>query len=167
MLALASVARVPDYDAPAFPLPLFVRRLFSLSGVVPLGVFLVLHAVTNFRAVRGESAFLATVRLYERIPALPLIEALFVFAPLAVHAALGLWSVAARRPLHEASPYSGEDALNVLWSLQTGYSPGCSVIVYADTPQADAAHGERVAFTLENQGSAAPAVANTGSNPAA
>ena len=72
-----------------------------------MAVFLVLHAITNFRAVRGESAFLATVRLYERIPALPLIEALFVFAPLAVHAALGLWSVAARRPLHEASPYSG------------------------------------------------------------
>ena len=107
MLALASVARVPDYDAPAFPLPLFARRFFSLSGVVPLGVFLVLHAVTNFRVVRGEPAFLATVRLYERIPALPLVEAVFVFAPLVFHATLGLWAVAARRPLHETSPYPG------------------------------------------------------------
>jgi hypothetical protein len=67
----------------------------------------------------------------------------------------------------EASPYSGEDAVNVLWSLQTSYSPSRVVIVYADTPQADAANGERIAFPLENQGSPAPAVANTGSNPAA
>jgi hypothetical protein len=81
----------------------------------------------------------------------------------------------------EASPYSGEDAVNghstdrakkekpscFLWSLQTSYSPSRVVIVYADTPQADAANGERIAFPLENQGSPAPAVANTGSNPAA
>jgi hypothetical protein len=50
----------------------------------------------------------------------------------------------------EASPYSGEDAVNVLWSLQTGYSPGPGVFVYADTSRADTAHAERVTFPLEN-----------------
>jgi len=100
---------VSDHDAPAavFAPHSLARRLFSLSGVVPLGAFLVLHAATNFRAVRGEAAFLAAVRLHERIPALPLVEAVFVFAPLTVHAALGLWLVAARRPLHEPTPYPG------------------------------------------------------------
>ena len=91
--------------ADASPPASLVRRVFSLTGVLPLGVFLVLHAATNSRAVLGEQAFLATVRLHERIPALPLVEALFVFAPLLVHASVGAWLVARRVPLSEPSPY--------------------------------------------------------------
>jgi succinate dehydrogenase/fumarate reductase cytochrome b subunit (b558 family) len=82
------------------------RRIFSLSGVVPLGAFLVLHVVTNARALRGEFAFEQAVRAQARIPGLPVVEALVVFAPLLVHAAMGAWLVATRRPLGEgASPY--------------------------------------------------------------
>jgi succinate dehydrogenase / fumarate reductase cytochrome b subunit len=92
---------VPD-DA---PINRTAQRLFSLSGVLPLGAFLVVHAVVNARALRGEDAFAAAVRLFEHVPALGLVEALLVFAPLAVHAAIGLWLVVARIPLARPSPY--------------------------------------------------------------
>jgi succinate dehydrogenase / fumarate reductase cytochrome b subunit len=82
-----------------------LRRLFSLSGVFPLGAFLVLHLALNARVLRGASAFAATVRVLHQVPAVPLVESLFVFAPLVFHGALGLWLVATRRPLTPPTPY--------------------------------------------------------------
>lgn len=82
-----------------------LRRLFSLTGVVPLGAFLVVHVVVNARAVRGGQAFADSADALTRIPALPVIELLFVLLPLVLHAAVGLWLVASRQPLTEPSPY--------------------------------------------------------------
>jgi succinate dehydrogenase / fumarate reductase cytochrome b subunit len=79
--------------------------LFSLSGVAPLGAFLVVHAIANVQAVRGDAAFLATTRAFERLPALPLLELLLVFAPLVVHGAIGSWLVVTRTPLDPPAPY--------------------------------------------------------------
>jgi succinate dehydrogenase / fumarate reductase cytochrome b subunit len=90
----------------AAPINRTAQRWFSLSGVLPLGAFLLVHAIANARALRGEEAFAAGVRLFDRIPALGLIEVLVVFVPLAVHAAIGLWLVIARAPLARPSPYA-------------------------------------------------------------
>lgn len=81
------------------------RRILSLSGVVPLGVFLLVHVVTNARALRGPAAFERVVAFWARVPGLRVLEALFVFAPLLVHAAVGVWLVATRQPTAEPSPY--------------------------------------------------------------
>jgi len=67
---------------------------------------LVVHVVVNARAVRGEQAFAQSADTLARIPALPLVELLFVLLPLVLHAAIGLWLVASRQPLAEPSPYS-------------------------------------------------------------
>jgi succinate dehydrogenase / fumarate reductase cytochrome b subunit len=86
-----------------------VRRAFSLSGVVPLGVFLVVHLAVNARALAGSAAFEASTRFFRSSPVsvvLPLVEALFVFAPLLFHGALGLWLVIARKTLEPAPPYA-------------------------------------------------------------
>jgi len=82
-----------------------VRRAFSLSGVVPLGAFLVIHVATNARALAGEDAFVGAARGLERIPGLGLIEVLLVFAPLLFHGAFGLWLTVRRIPLATPSPY--------------------------------------------------------------
>ncbi len=93
-------------SAPPPPPPsLLVRRLFSLSGVVPLGGFLALHLALNESAVWSNHTFVSVVRAIDRTPLLPLLEAIFIFAPLAWHSAFGLWLVVARRPLGPASPY--------------------------------------------------------------
>lgn len=74
--------------------------------MVPLGAFLVIHVVVNARAVRGEQAFAQSADALASLPALPLIELLFVLLPLVLHAGIGLWLVASRQPLTEPSPYS-------------------------------------------------------------
>jgi succinate dehydrogenase / fumarate reductase cytochrome b subunit len=82
-----------------------VRRVFSLSGVFPLGAFLVVHILANASALRGDGAFAATVRALHGLPFRGLAEGLLVFAPLAVHGAIGVWMTITRRPLAQPSPY--------------------------------------------------------------
>jgi succinate dehydrogenase / fumarate reductase, cytochrome b subunit len=81
------------------------RRVFSLSGLVPLGAFLVMHVVVNARAVRGVEAFDAAVGAMHRIPALRVVEIVLVVAPLVLHAVIGLWLVATRTSLTDPTPY--------------------------------------------------------------
>jgi succinate dehydrogenase / fumarate reductase cytochrome b subunit len=90
------------------PAPLrsaLVRRLFSLAGVAPLGLFLVLHLAVNATALGGHRAFERVADALGRVPGLPLLEAALVFAPLALHGAIGLWLIATRTPLASPSPY--------------------------------------------------------------
>jgi succinate dehydrogenase / fumarate reductase cytochrome b subunit len=82
-----------------------VRRVFSLSGVFPLGAFLVVHILANASALRGDGAFDETVRALRGVPLRALAEVLLVFAPLALHAAMGVWLTATRRAPAEPSPY--------------------------------------------------------------
>jgi succinate dehydrogenase / fumarate reductase, cytochrome b subunit len=82
-----------------------LRRAFTLSGVFPLGAFLVVHLVLNMRALDGDDAFERAVRAFARVPLLGVIEGLFVFAPLLFHAAYGLWLVVRRLPLRTPSAY--------------------------------------------------------------
>jgi succinate dehydrogenase / fumarate reductase, cytochrome b subunit len=96
---------VPDPTLEASLSASRARRAFSLSGVVPLGVFLVVHLAVNARALAGSRAFEAVASALQRLPGLPLIEAVFVFAPLLFHGALGLWLVIARKTLAPAPPY--------------------------------------------------------------
>jgi len=76
-----------------------------LSGVVPLGVFLVVHVAMNVRALGGDAAFARFVRALHRSSAIAVVEAAFVFLPLLVHGAIGSWLLATRAPLAEPSPY--------------------------------------------------------------
>jgi succinate dehydrogenase / fumarate reductase cytochrome b subunit len=73
--------------------------------VLPLGAFLVLHAAINARALHGDVEFAATTDALHRMPLLPVVEALLVFAPLVAHAGIGLWLVATRTPLSGQGPY--------------------------------------------------------------
>jgi succinate dehydrogenase / fumarate reductase cytochrome b subunit len=83
-----------------------VRAAFSLTGIVPLGAFLLVHAAINARALHGDAAFARAVRAVQQLPALPLVEAVFIYLPLAVHAAIGGWLVATRRSFSPPTPYS-------------------------------------------------------------
>lgn len=99
--------RYHPYHAPVPPSqtsPL-ARRVFSLTGLVPLGVFLVTHLFINARVLRGDLAFATGVDAIDRVPALALIEALLVFGPLLVHGLVGLWLILSRSPLSPVSPY--------------------------------------------------------------
>lgn len=66
------------------------RRLHSLSGVVPVGVFLVVHLWTNAKALSGPITFGRAVGEINDLPFLPVIEVLGIFLPLGFHALYGV-----------------------------------------------------------------------------
>lgn len=65
-----------------------LRKLFSLSGVVPIGVFLVTHLWTQSKALAGRDAFERAVS--DESPYMTLLEVGLVWLPLLFHAIYGL-----------------------------------------------------------------------------
>src|SRR5258707_5968614 len=70
--------------------PESLRRIHSLTGVLPLGFFLLQHLAVNATALGGPSAYRRAVELLERTPLLAALEVLLIALPLAVHAVIGL-----------------------------------------------------------------------------
>jgi len=91
-----------------------LRRLHSLSGVFPVGVFLVEHLWTNAKAMAGQGSFDRAVREINHMPLLPLIEIFGIFLPLAFHAGYGVKLALDGRPNVGKYPYSR----NWLYTMQ-------------------------------------------------
>lgn len=112
---------------------LLLRRLHSLTGVVPIGVFLLPHLTTNSSIVWGEQlahspygpgtggvyTFQHEVDFIHSLPALVLIEVGLIWLPLLFHAAMGIVFAKTGRTNVSAYRYGG----NWRYALQraTGY----------------------------------------------
>jgi succinate dehydrogenase / fumarate reductase, cytochrome b subunit len=68
-----------------------LRRLHSLSGIVPIGAFLIEHLISNFEALKGPAAYAAQVRFLNSLPFVRVLEWVFIFLPLAYHALYGVY----------------------------------------------------------------------------
>lgn len=66
---------------------LWVRRLHSLAGVVPVGLFLTVHLWTLARALQGQEGFEAAMAA-ATAPQRLFLELIAIHAPLFVYAAL-------------------------------------------------------------------------------
>jgi len=77
---------------------LLLRRLHSLSGVFPVGIFLVAHLSTNARALWGQPAYAITARHIARLPLVWFVEIVCVLLPLAFHALYGVRLALEGRP---------------------------------------------------------------------
>lgn len=67
-----------------------LRRLHSLTGIVPIGLFLINHLLANSTAWLGQEHFDHHIGLIHGLPWLIWIEVLFIFLPLAFHGVLGV-----------------------------------------------------------------------------
>lgn len=69
------------------------RRLHSLLGVVPVGLFLAFHLSLNFTAVGGEQAYNDATGVMELVPhsLLLLVEWVVIYIPLIFHAFYGIY----------------------------------------------------------------------------
>lgn len=96
-----------------------IRRLHSLSGLVPVGVFLCVHLLANSSillpsAAPGEEFQRTVNRIHALGPLLLPVEIVGIFVPIAFHALLGLQILFTARHNIQDYPYSG----NVRYSLQ-------------------------------------------------
>ena len=82
-----------------------IRRLHSLCGVVPLGVFLVEHLWATSGAIRGRAAFDARVIWLDQIRFGTVLEILFISLPLAFHALYGVVLAFDKKENPERYPY--------------------------------------------------------------
>ena len=83
-----------------------LRKLFQLSGIVPLGAFLLEHFYTNSKAVAGPAAFNEAVNDLQHIPYVFLLEVFGIFVPLTFHAVYGLFIAWEARPNNIAYKYA-------------------------------------------------------------
>ncbi|MBR3119273.1 succinate dehydrogenase cytochrome b558 subunit [Oceanobacillus profundus] len=71
----------------------FYRRLHSLLGVVPIGLFMVQHLVINHFAVYGEESFNRAAGFMAGLPFVLLLEIFVIYLPILFHAILGVYIV--------------------------------------------------------------------------
>lgn len=76
----------------------FNRRLHSLLGVIPVGLFLCVHLVVNHFATRGEDSYNKAVHFMESLPFLLFLEVFVIFLPLLYHAIYGLYIAFTAKP---------------------------------------------------------------------
>ncbi|RBP93934.1 succinate dehydrogenase subunit C [Cytobacillus firmus] len=69
----------------------FNRRLHSLLGVIPVGLFLVQHLVVNHFATGGEESFNNAAHFMESLPFRIFLETFVIYLPLLFHAIYGLY----------------------------------------------------------------------------
>ncbi|QII50128.1 succinate dehydrogenase [Bacillus paralicheniformis] len=67
------------------------RRLHSLLGVIPVGIFLIQHLVVNHFAASGEEAFNNAAHFMENLPFRYVLEIFVIFLPLIYHAVYGVY----------------------------------------------------------------------------
>ena len=67
------------------------RRLHSLSGIIPVGAFLVEHFISNAFATNGPHAYADQVRFLSGLPFVPFLEIFGIYVPLLYHALYGFY----------------------------------------------------------------------------
>ncbi|GIK20563.1 MAG: succinate dehydrogenase [Leptolyngbya sp. PLA2] len=104
-----------------------LRRLHSLSGVIPIGAFLIIHLTTNASIVWGRidsarggiGTFQHEVHFIHSLPVLLLTEIFVLWIPIAFHSILGFYYAFSGRPNVDRYRYQA----NRRYALQrlTGY----------------------------------------------
>jgi succinate dehydrogenase / fumarate reductase cytochrome b subunit len=69
----------------------FLRRLHSLSGIIPVGAFLIEHFISNAFATRGPVAYAKQVELLSSFPFVVGLELFGIWLPILYHALYGFY----------------------------------------------------------------------------
>ena len=84
-----------------------IRRLHSLSGLIPVGAFMVVHLLTNASVNDGAETFQRAVfGIHSLGSALVVVEWVFIFIPILFHAIIGVMIIAGSVPNTGAYPYT-------------------------------------------------------------
>ena len=123
----------------------WLRRLHSLSGIFPIGVFLLEHMFTNSFIVQGADAYNSKIEFLRGLPYVAVIEILFIGVPILYHAGYGFFIWYTGKVNLSSYPY----AKNYLYALQRW--SGLVSLVYIlyhvyETRIVNAIYGTEVSF---------------------
>lgn len=92
-----------------------LRRLHSLSGLVPVGAYMVVHLLVNASVLNGAATYQDSVyKIHSLGRILPIVEWGFIFLPLLFHAVFGVVIVRGGLPNTRSYPYGA----NIRYTLQ-------------------------------------------------
>lgn len=83
----------------------WLRRIHSLSGIVPIGGFLVFHLFANSTALVSADNYNAVINFLRSLPFVEYIEWLVLFIPIGFHALYGLIIYSTAKPNHMQRPH--------------------------------------------------------------
>jgi succinate dehydrogenase / fumarate reductase cytochrome b subunit len=90
------------------------RRLHSLSGIVPVGAFLVEHFISNAYATNGPHAYATQIKFLNSLPFVDFLEWGLIYLPILYHALYGIYIWARGSSNLVSYPWTG----NWLYSAQ-------------------------------------------------
>ena len=88
----------------------FWRKLHSLTGIVPIGAFLVEHIISNFEVVNGPLAYAQQVKFLNGLPLVRVLEWTLIFIPLLYHSIYGVFISVRGRSNVNVYPWAGNYA---------------------------------------------------------
>ncbi|WP_033544090.1 succinate dehydrogenase cytochrome b558 subunit [Planococcus sp. CAU13] len=91
-----------------------LRRLHSLLGIIPLGIFLTQHLIVNHFATQGVEAFNNASHFMANLPFVIFLEIFVIYLPIMFHAFYGVYIAFTSR--HNPGKYSY--MRNILFTLQ-------------------------------------------------
>ena len=78
--------------------PYLWHRLHSLSGIFPIGVFLLQHLIANSYALRGAVAYNTVVKVFGYLPFVAVLEVVVIYLPILYHSIYGFYITAYAQP---------------------------------------------------------------------
>jgi succinate dehydrogenase / fumarate reductase cytochrome b subunit len=92
-----------------------IRRLHSLSGLIPVGAYMTVHLIVNASLLNGAGTFQSNVnQIHSLGELLPFVEWAFIFLPIIFHAVVGVWIIRSGKPNQDHYRY----AANWRYTLQ-------------------------------------------------
>ncbi|HZK83676.1 MAG TPA: succinate dehydrogenase cytochrome b558 subunit [Desulfosporosinus sp.] len=75
------------------PYHFLIRRVHSLLGLIPVGLFLTFHICLNLTALGGSGLYDKVIGTMQSFPGIFIVELVVIFIPIALHAIYGTWVV--------------------------------------------------------------------------
>ena len=122
-----------------------LKRLHSLSGVFPIGFFLLEHMASNALILFGPEAYNRQIAFLQSMPFVVFLEVAFIAIPILYHAGYGIFVTISGKSNLSSYPYTQ----NVLYTLQriTGIVALIYIAIHTyETRIVNAMYGTEVSF---------------------
>jgi len=70
-----------------------IRKLHVITGLLPVGIFLLIHLTINSYVLIGPEVYTERAALMKQLPFLTFLEMGLIFAPILYHGLFGIWVV--------------------------------------------------------------------------
>ncbi|WP_280770325.1 succinate dehydrogenase [Salipaludibacillus daqingensis] len=127
----------------------FWRRVHSLSGLIPIGVFLLVHFGINYTAFYGEEVYNQAAGLMDQLPFKYALELFVIFIPLLFHGIYGIFI--AREAKMKMSVYSYEKNWYFYFQRLSGILVFIFIIWHVWTTRVQVFFGAEVNFQMVSE----------------